>query len=91
MIILNLIVTGFATWMAPVLAHADEPQTQGTSASEGIYQKLGFKSSDQVRTINNEEVDSPAKAMELYTKMKTDGDLTTFEVSAPLPVQDEEP
>ncbi|NCN40962.1 hypothetical protein GW916_06895 [bacterium] len=36
----------------------------------GKMQKLGFKKMDIVKSVNGEEADSPAKAMELYNKQR---------------------
>lgn len=38
-----------------------------------IYEKLGFKPMDVIRTVNGEPVNSPTKAMELYNALKQEG------------------
>jgi general secretion pathway protein C len=38
-----------------------------------IYEKLGFKPMDVIKKVNNEDVNSPTKAMELYNALKTEG------------------
>lgn len=37
-----------------------------------IYEKLGFKPMDVIKSVNGESVNSPTKAMELYNALKTD-------------------
>jgi general secretion pathway protein C len=37
-----------------------------------IYEKLGFKSNDVIKSVNGEPVNSPTKAMELYNALRTD-------------------
>jgi general secretion pathway protein C len=37
-----------------------------------IYEKLGFKSNDVIKTVNGEAVNSPTKAMELYNVLRAD-------------------
>ncbi|MCB0393191.1 MAG: PDZ domain-containing protein [Bdellovibrionales bacterium] len=41
-------------------------------APDSIYEKLGLKPGDVIRSVNGEEVNSPAKAIELYNRLKTD-------------------
>lgn len=36
-----------------------------------IYEKLGFKVGDMIRSANNEPINSPTKAMEMYNLLKT--------------------
>jgi general secretion pathway protein C len=36
-----------------------------------IYEKLGFKMGDMIRSVNGEAVNSPTKAMEMYNLLKT--------------------
>ncbi len=36
-----------------------------------IYEKLGFKVGDMIRSVNNEPVNSPTKAMEMYNVLKS--------------------
>lgn len=36
-----------------------------------IYEKLGFKVGDMIRSVNGEEVNSPTKAMEMYNLLKS--------------------
>ncbi|MCB0349759.1 MAG: general secretion pathway protein GspC [Bdellovibrionales bacterium] len=36
-----------------------------------IYEKLGFKIGDMIRSVNNEPVNSPTKAMEMYNTLKS--------------------
>lgn len=36
-----------------------------------IYEKLGFKVGDMIRSVNGEAVNSPTKAMEMYNLLKT--------------------
>jgi general secretion pathway protein C len=38
-----------------------------------IYEKLGFKPMDVIKSVNNEPVNSPTKAMELYNALKSEG------------------
>lgn len=38
-----------------------------------IYEKLGFKPMDVIKKVNNEDVNSPTKAMELYNALKSEG------------------
>jgi general secretion pathway protein C len=38
-----------------------------------IYEKLGFKAQDVIKSVNGEPVNSPTKAMELYNALKTEG------------------
>lgn len=38
-----------------------------------IYEKLGFKPMDVIKSVNGEPVNSPTKAMELYNALKTEG------------------
>lgn len=40
-----------------------------------IYEKLGFKVMDVIKQVNNEAVNSPTKAMELYNALKTEGQI----------------
>jgi general secretion pathway protein C len=37
-----------------------------------IYEKLGFKPDDIIKSVNGEPVDSPTKAMEMYNALKAD-------------------
>ncbi len=37
-----------------------------------IYEKLGFKPMDVIKSVNGEPVNSPTKAMELYNSLKSD-------------------
>ncbi len=37
-----------------------------------IYEKLGFKPMDVIKKVNNEDVNSPTKAMELYNALKSE-------------------
>ncbi len=37
-----------------------------------IYEKLGFKPMDTIKSVNGEPVNSPTKAMELYNSLKND-------------------
>lgn len=36
-----------------------------------VYEKLGFKVNDMIRSVNDEPVNSPTKAMEMYNTLKT--------------------
>ena len=36
-----------------------------------IYEQLGFKPGDEIRSVNNEAVNSPTKAMEMYNLLKS--------------------
>lgn len=38
-----------------------------------IYEKLGFKPMDVIKKVNNEDINSPTKAMELYNALKSEG------------------
>lgn len=38
-----------------------------------VYEKLGFKPMDVIKKVNNDDVNSPTKAMELYNALKTEG------------------
>ncbi len=38
-----------------------------------IFEKLGFKPMDVIKRVNDEEVNSPTKAMELYNALKSEG------------------
>ncbi|MGE0527056.1 MAG: type II secretion system protein GspC [Bdellovibrionales bacterium] len=38
-----------------------------------IYEKLGFKPMDVIKSVNGEAVNSPTKAMELYNALKSEG------------------
>lgn len=37
-----------------------------------VYEKLGFKPNDVIKSVNGEPVNSPTKAMELYNALRTD-------------------
>ena len=41
-----------------------------------IFEKLGFKPMDVIKKVNNEAVNSPTKAMELYNGLKTESRLS---------------
>lgn len=41
-----------------------------------IYEKLGFKPMDVIKSVNGEPVNSPTKAMELYNALKSDSGVT---------------
>lgn len=41
-----------------------------------IYEKLGFKPMDVIKSVNGEAVNSPTKAMELYNALKSDSGVT---------------
>jgi len=41
-----------------------------------VYEKLGFKPMDVIKKVNNDDVNSPTKAMELYNALKTEGRIT---------------
>jgi general secretion pathway protein C len=41
-----------------------------------IYEKLGFKPMDVIKTVNGEPINSPTKAMELYNALKTEKNIT---------------
>ena len=41
-----------------------------------IFEKLGFKPMDVIKKVNNEPVNSPTKAMELYNSLKTESRLS---------------
>lgn len=41
-----------------------------------IFEKLGFKPMDVIKRVNNEQVNSPTKAMELYNALKTESRLS---------------
>ncbi|HMN67701.1 MAG TPA: type II secretion system protein GspC [Bdellovibrionales bacterium] len=41
-----------------------------------IYEKLGFKPMDVIKKVNNEDVNSPTKAMELYNALKSETRIT---------------
>jgi len=40
---------------------------------DSIYDKLGFKPMDVIKSVNGEPVNSPTKAMELYNALKSEG------------------
>lgn len=40
-----------------------------------IFEKLGFKPMDVIKKVNNDDVNSPTKAMELYNALKTEGNI----------------
>ena len=83
-----LMTAGFL--MMTTTSLADEAPEQA-APEPGIYKKLGFKTGGEVRTINNEDVDSPAKAMELDNQLKASEDNSvTLDRPAP-PVREEEP
>ncbi len=41
-----------------------------------VYEKLGFKPMDVIKKVNNDDVNSPTKAMEMYNALKTEGRIT---------------
>lgn len=41
-------------------------------SQNSIYEKLGFKPNDVIKSVNGEPVNSPTKAMELYNALRTD-------------------
>jgi S1-C subfamily serine protease len=41
-------------------------------AKGSLFQKLGIKKGDVIKSINNQPVDSPAAAMELYSRLKSE-------------------
>lgn len=43
------------------------------SAKKKQFQKLGFKKGEVIKSINGEEVTSPAQAMEIYNKARESG------------------
>lgn len=60
--------------MVPNIPPNSGGQVQGfkfTGIQPGsIYEKLGFKVTDVIRSVNGEDVNSPTKAMELYNALK---------------------
>lgn len=43
-------------------------------ASGSIYERLGLKRNDCIKSVNGEKIDSPAKAMELYNALRSSAD-----------------
>lgn len=43
-------------------------------ASGSIYERLGLKLNDCIKSVNGEKIDSPAKAMELYNALRSSAD-----------------
>jgi general secretion pathway protein C len=43
-------------------------------ATGSIYEKLGLKRNDCIKSVNGEKIDSPAKAMELYNALRSSAD-----------------
>ena len=39
-------------------------------ATGSIYERLGLKKNDCIKSVNGEKIDSPAKAMELYNALR---------------------
>lgn len=44
-------------------------------APGSIYERLGIKKNDVIKSVNGEKVDSPAKAMELYNALKSSSNI----------------
>ncbi len=40
-------------------------------AKDSIFENIGLKKNDVLKTVNNQKIDSPAKALELYNELKT--------------------
>ncbi|MAV92068.1 MAG: hypothetical protein CL676_11665 [Bdellovibrionaceae bacterium] len=58
-----------------VVGHAPVELKKGSK-----MEKLGFKKMDIVKSVNGEEAESPAKAMELYNKQRAGGQAGTATV-----------
>lgn len=43
-------------------------------ATGSIYERLGLKRNDCIKSVNGEKIDSPAKAMELYNALRSSAD-----------------
>jgi len=43
-------------------------------AAGSIYERLGLKRNDCIKSVNGEKIDSPAKAMELYNALRSSAD-----------------